>query len=86
MQQLKHNISWVLEHTITFPCDDVRVTFLLQGSMVLSVFFLIGSTKLPGSPLCRRPMKSHLAAMPTAPAQSSFISTSVGRGAPEASE
>ena len=41
MQQLRHNTSWVLEHTIAFPCDDVRVAFLLQVSMVLSFFFLM---------------------------------------------
>ena len=46
---------------ITFPWDDVRVTFLLQVSMILG-FFLIGSKKLPGSPPGKCPMKSALAA------------------------
>ena len=42
--------------------NDVRVTFLLQVSMVLTVFFLIWSNKLTGSPLCRFSMKLVLAA------------------------
>ena len=53
MQQLKQNRSRVLEHLITFPWGDVRVIFLLQVSIVLNFVFLIGSKKLPGSPLCR---------------------------------
>ena len=81
MQQLKQNRSRVLEHMITFPMDDVRVIFLLQFSVVLSFVFLIGSEKLPGSPLCRCPMKS----------AQSFCSEHVhlefhGDGAPEARE
>ena len=81
MQQLKQNRSRVLEHMITFPWDDVRVIFLLQVSIVLNPVFLIGSKKLPGSPLCICPMKS----------AQSFCSEHVqlefhGDGAPEARE
>lgn len=76
---------FVLKHLVTFPCEDVRVTFLLQASMVLS-FFFSGSKKLPGSPLCRHLMKSALAALPTASALSTSVSTSMGTGAPEARE
>ena len=81
MQQLKQNRSWVLEHMITFSWDDVRVIFLLQVSIVLSFIFLIGSKKLPGSPLCRCPMKSVLAAYPKASARSMSFSNSMGTGA-----
>ena len=82
MQQLKPNISRVLEHMITFPWDDVTVIFLLQVSVVLSFVFLIESKKLPVSLLCMCPMKS---------AFSSFCSEHVhleflGDGAPEARE
>ena len=67
--------------SITFPWDDVRVIFLLQVSIVLNFVFLIGSKKLPVSPLCRCPMKS----------AQSFCSEHVhiefhGDGAPEATE
>ena len=55
---IKQNRSRVLEHMNTFPGDDVRVTFLLQVTMGLSFFFLIGSKKLHGSPLCMCPMES----------------------------
>ena len=47
---VKQTRSRVLEHMITFPWDDVRVTFLLQVSMALSLFFLIGSKKIHGLP------------------------------------
>ena len=58
MQQLKQNRFRVLEHMITFPWDHVKVIFLLRISIVLSFVFLIGSQKLPSSPLCWCPMKS----------------------------
>ena len=75
------DVRVVLEHMITFPWGDVRVIFLWQVSIDLSFIFLMESKKLPGSPLCKCPMKS----------VQSFCSEHVhiefhGDGAPEARE
>ena len=50
------------------------------------IFLLIGSKRHPESLLCRRRMKSALAALPIANARSISTSTSNGTGAPDAKE
>ena len=72
--------------SLTFPSDDVIMTFLLDASMVFSFCLLIGSKKESASPLWKRLMKSSLAAFPTASARSTYFSMSAATGAPEASE
>ena len=75
-----------LSYYHTFPWEDVRVTFLLQASMVLSLFFLVWLKKLVGSPFCMRLMKSALASWPAAFARSTSNSTSMGTREPDARE